>query len=463
MQYRQFHERERMPFDPPNETTYICPGETHTISRSVHLARMAAFYPACRDCPFRSETGHLPQDTIDRLQQTERRAVPCDLFNDEGVRGVYLNELTRRQAELIAAAFASVLWSRSPLVGRMVESAADGANSNRSVNPSIVVGYDDRPSAPDIFSGAVQGLRRMSCDVLDIGLTAKPALQFAVEQFNAVGGLLVTGAGCDPSRIGMDFVGTDGTPISRSRSDWESITLADIEHAVRDPYHRPTRNAGVQSACRISDEYTTGLSNLFPVLAPFTVVVGCSVPMMMRTLASIFDERSYRFVSVNIPRRVRDVNEITDSDVARVAEAVHESQADLGILIDDDGGRCSFITEGGELLSAWTLLPLLVESLQTEVPRRPVVLEPHTPTEVEPQLIRQGISWVRGGGSHAEMAQAMRDHNAVLGGGESGRVWIANPSPTCDAIGVLAHVLTVLSRHQMSLSRLVEMTGTLKA
>ena len=30
---------------PTLEPQYVCPGETHAISRAVHLSRLAAFYP----------------------------------------------------------------------------------------------------------------------------------------------------------------------------------------------------------------------------------------------------------------------------------------------------------------------------------------------------------------------------------------------------------------------------------
>lgn len=451
-----------MPLDVVNEPTFICPGETHPISRSVHLARMASFYPGCRDCPFRSETGHLPQDTIDRLQQTERRAIPASLFQSEGVRGVYLNELSRRHAELIAASYASVLWSRTPLTGCMSHTENNQGSKESRVNPSLVVGYDERPSAPDVFTGVTQALRRMSCDVVDIGLTTKPAWQFAVEQFGADGGVMVTGSGCDPSRIGLDFVRTAGMPISREHATWDSVSLTDIEDAIRDPYHRPTRQAGAQTASNVWADYVAERLQHFPMLAPFRIVVGCSVPLVMRAIATISEERSYEFVPVAIPRRVRRVHEVNDVDVGRVANAVHESQADLGMLIDDDGQRFSLVTERGELLAAWTILPLIAEFLQTEVPRRPIVLEPQTARDVEPQLVRQGITWTRAGQTHAEMFRAMQDHSAVLGGGASGRVWVANPTPTSDALLILAHLLTVLTRRQISMSRAVALTSTLQ-
>lgn len=74
---------------------FLCPGETHPISRSVHLARLAAFYPGCRECPRRNETGQLPQQLVGRFAETEQRAPRPSWLSGEGVRAVYLNELNR--------------------------------------------------------------------------------------------------------------------------------------------------------------------------------------------------------------------------------------------------------------------------------------------------------------------------------------------------------------------------------
>ena len=37
---------------------YVCPGETHPISHSIHLARLSSFYSKCRECEHRNEVGH---------------------------------------------------------------------------------------------------------------------------------------------------------------------------------------------------------------------------------------------------------------------------------------------------------------------------------------------------------------------------------------------------------------------
>ncbi len=81
------------------------------------------------------------------------------------------------EAETIAAAFAIYLWDESPVSGRN-----DGIDRGaRQVRPTVVAGYDERPSSPSIYTSAVAGLRRMGCHVIDIGLSTKPCLWFCHE------------------------------------------------------------------------------------------------------------------------------------------------------------------------------------------------------------------------------------------------------------------------------------------
>src|SRR5438046_1875439 len=110
---------------------YRCPGEDYTISRAVHLARLAAFYPKCRECPHREiqvtrtlpASGSLCAKDGPELRPVLTALLPRTLFTDEGVRGIYLNEITRHTAAGIAGAFASRLWKpdeerRTALLGR---------------------------------------------------------------------------------------------------------------------------------------------------------------------------------------------------------------------------------------------------------------------------------------------------------------------------------------------------------
>ena len=84
---------------------YVCPGDTHPISRAVHLSRLAAYFPGCRECPFRTETGQLPTRVVERVQHTTKQRVERKtLFTTEGVRGVHRNELSRAKVGAMAGA-----------------------------------------------------------------------------------------------------------------------------------------------------------------------------------------------------------------------------------------------------------------------------------------------------------------------------------------------------------------------
>ena len=94
---------------------FRCPGEEYDISRSVHLARLAAFYSKCRHCPHApavdgSAAVSVPSREIPALPPGQLRQGHASLFAPEGVRGRYLNELNRAQAAEIAGAMASCLW-----------------------------------------------------------------------------------------------------------------------------------------------------------------------------------------------------------------------------------------------------------------------------------------------------------------------------------------------------------------
>src|SRR5262249_46978265 len=87
---------------------YRCPGEEYDITRAVHLARLAASYPKCRNCPHAA--GAVARDDGTSEEEELFRARDGALFTSEGVRGRYLNELTRATAAQIAGAMASCLW-----------------------------------------------------------------------------------------------------------------------------------------------------------------------------------------------------------------------------------------------------------------------------------------------------------------------------------------------------------------
>ena len=430
------------------QLSYTCPGEEHLISRSVHLSRLAAFYPGCRDCKHRTDTGQLPQQTVARLQSTERRVERPSLFTDEGVRGVYLNELTRSRAGQIAAALASLLWEDVPLRGRR-DATQDAKRVVGRIGPTAVVGYDERPSSPAIMTGVVSSLRRMGCHVVDIGVTTKPCFCFSVDHLQSSAGVYVTGSGCEPSWTGLDFAHRGAQPYSRD------VGLDRLESRYLQGFSRPTRRAGTHRTFQANVPYEAGLWKHFHALRPLKLHCACTVRAMRDTLSRLFEQLPCELHFVETPYRRRHVNDPEDPDVVRTGSAVRDGGGHLGILIDDDCCHCCVLDESGRLIPSKAVTRSIAEMLLDQERGAAVVLETPAVADIGPAVEAVAGCCVDGGTSLAEISQAIRQNEAVFGGGESGLFWFREAFPACDAILTLAKVLQLLSRDDAPISNVI--------
>ena len=421
------------------ETQFRCPGDAHSISRSVHLSRLAAFYPPCRQCQHRNDTGQLPPQTVERIQQVERRVPQPTLFTRDGVRGVFLNELSPTAAGRIAGAFATGLWEHVPLAAANPGGSCQPARRG----PTVVVGYDERPSSPAVLSSVTDQLRLMGCPVIDLGLVSRPCFAFAVDHVQAAGGVFVTGAGGDASWTGLDLVGECAVPLAAG------VGLEDVERRLESGQTRPTRRAAFQQSFQAGVPYETGLWKHFHALRPLRVVCAARPRTVRRTLRRLFARIPCELfevpadAGVNAPFRP----EILEK---RITECVLRKQAHLGLLIDDDGTRCVFIDERGHRIDPIALSAFLATVIRSEQPHAAVVVE-HSAVDRFRELT--GIDQVTDGGdSLGSVSAAMRESNARFAGGSSDRYWFRESFPACDAILTLARILQGLSRSDATFS-----------
>ncbi len=426
----------------PAETQYRCPGERHPISRSIHLSRLAAFYPACRQCQHRHDTGQLPPQTLERIQQVERRGSTPSVFQTDGVRGIFLNEFTPALAAQIAKAFASVLWEQIPLAGR---SGTRRKSQPARRGPSIVVGYDERPSSPAVLTSVIDALRMMGCPVTDVGLVSRPCFAFAVAHLQTAGGIFVTGSGCGASSTGLDLVAEGALPLSLGAG------LDEVARRVAAGVARPTRRAGFQQSFQALVPYEAALWKHFHALRPLKIVCAVRPRPVRRTLRRLFAELPCQlsevesFAAANQPLK----HEVLLKQLSR---RVVSKNAHLGVLIDDDGARCWFLDERGRVIPSVRVGQMLARYRRLDHPNSAVVTESAALSSFE---YLSGASAIDGGSSSGSIARAMLGTTAAFGCGNSNRYWWGESFPACDAILTLAHVLQSLSRSDATFSSVI--------
>ena len=436
--------------------SYTCPGELYSIPRSIHLARLAAFYSKCRDCEHRLDAGHRLPSAEQQRREARRLPTRTSLLTEENVRGVYLNELDRNRALLWGEALAANLWNRQPMVARQEPAIDAQIVAEQIVNkmttasraPTVVVGFDERPSSPDIMTGVVLGLRRMGCPVIDLGQTALPVVAFNVRSMDASAGLYVTGAGCDPSSTGFEF-------LTRRAQPFRYEALVKMELDVKTGVGRQTRKIGEHHPQQGQASYEASLAPHFHALRPLRIVCGSSTRLLPRILDRLFAKLPCELTHVALPTRRRDLFDVHDLDLQRVAKTVMDGKQHLGLVIDEDGQHLCFVTDCGRLVSSKEVARLLIEIAQRENYAAEFVVATSWLSESAQWLLGRDATAIDGGETAANLVRLLVERDAVLALSGDGRIWFHHKHPACDALIVLAKVLQVLSLSDLPFSEVV--------
>jgi hypothetical protein len=412
---------------------YVCPGQEYAIPRSVHLARIANGYTACRDCTFhpqaRGTTLCFPRSASAPLSVPASTPLPPRierLFRREGLRGVYRNELMLADAERFATALAAGLWE---------EAAANGRGAPSRGFP-VVIGYDDRPWSIPLAVAAGEALRRSGCETIDVGLVTGPAFRFAVCHWDAAAGILATGAGGGPAVAGLDFASRGGQPMSAGRG---------LETLRKPASGRLTRQGGGRREFNANLPYEASLWRHFDVPSLVTAVVGTSSPLVQQRLRSIARTGKAKLEVIQLPRRSVDASGQDDAGLERIAAVVRESRSSFGMWIDEDGTACRSIDGRGRLMPVADVAALLIEDALADHPGATIAVDWALADQLGDTTLRRRE--VARSGSSAESMALTTAYNSGGGGVDSaGRLWRPGPPVSSDGLVMLARLLSVFGK-----------------
>jgi phosphomannomutase len=425
---------------------YLCPDARGPISRAVHLGRLARFYSACRQCERRNDTAPLSSRQVRRIQETCVHGQRQPLFQAEGVSGVYRNQFDPATARRLAAALAIYLRERSG-----------------DHEPTMVIGGDGRPLTPEFVASVAEGVRWAGGQAVEIGSASAPCVALAIGHLEAAGGILAGNPTDREEMVGLRLWGPGACPMSSGG------TLDAVRQVFEADLDRPTRRFGSLRRFQADDLYLESLAERYHALRPLRVVLSTRCSAVIGYL-----ERLTRSVACQVL--------LCPVPPDQLPQQVSAARAHLCVRINDDGQRLELWDEQGRLASSEQLLLFVGQFLLQDYPYAAMVLEEST----SPQCVRaaRGLSRkviVSAAGCQA-MMHSMCQHEAILGGGPSGRLWYAaegsgfrvqdvgstapeiiNPEstahplpPTADALRTLTLLLQILSQSDLPLSQVLD-------
>lgn len=426
---------------------------------------MAAFYPGCRQCPHRDDTGTLSSRQVEQLAETRPRGEPRPLFHDEGAGGAQLNDLLPTTAHQIAAAFGVMAQQEGR--GERGEGREHGEDPSihhssfiihHSANPAVVLAGDGRPITAELVAAVGEGLRWSGCDLVDIGPATAACLAFAVHHYQAAGGVLVGNPGQEPQCVGVQFWAAGPCPLSVGGS------LEPLVQLYQTGVSRPTRSFGALRRFQADVPYLAALSQHYHALRPLRVVVDSASQPLVEYLKRLAASVACQIIPCRLSGR-------------DVPDQVRAAGAHFAVGVDGDGETCLVFDELGSLVPTERLLLLLgqyVDAASSRIrqaarcrfdksggafqagPSDRIVLESATPRSVVERL-EQERPVVTSSPRRADMAAAMRGHGARFGGGPSGRFWhVVAGVPLPDALMTITRLLMLLSRSDEPLTAVLD-------
>ena len=322
------------------------------------------------------------------------------MISVSGIRGVVGDSLT-----------VPVLVDHAAAFGRFV---GDGP---------VVVGRDARPSGDFVFTVVAGALRGVGRDVIDVGAVPTPAVQVAVLDHRAAGGIVISASHNPEPWNALKLLDARGEFLDAEASKrFREGVGAPGPWALHDGLGTVRQAPGaVDAQVRRALAHPALDSGRWP-RAPRVVVDGC------RSVGGLSTPKALRALGIEVVEldcvpdgRFTRGLEPTPENLGTLGRAVVEAKADFGLAHDPDADRSALVGPDGIPAGEEATLALAVRVVLARK-RGPVVTNLSTSRMIEDLAGAAGVPFSRTAVGEAHVVRGMREQGAVIGGEGNGGV-----------------------------------------
>ncbi len=367
------------------------------------------------------------------------------IISVSGMRGVVGENLTPLVAAEYGAAFGTFLRSSVDTGGRPF---------------TVCIGRDSRVSGPMLMSAVTAGLCAVGIDVVDLGIVPTPSVGIMVRRLRCEGGIIITASHNPIPYNGIKLLLSSGMapPVATAneirRTFWDRhFHFVGSERCGKLTYCTETDRVHVEKVLGIVDaqriavkRYRIVLDSVNGAGAGITKILlaelGCDV-------VAINDEPTGLFAHEPEP---------TAANLTGLCWRVKQEHADLGFAQDPDADRLAIVDEKGNYIGeeyTLTLAALQVFSHRSG----PAAANLSTSRMIDDVARRAGGSVIRTPVGEANVANAMIEHNCIIGGEGNGGVIDLRVGPIRDSLVGIGLVLQLMAETGKSIRQLVQEIG----
>ena len=361
------------------------------------------------------------------------------IFKAYDIRGIYPDTIDEDIARKIGLAFRSVL---DPNI--------------LATNQTVIVGRDMRSHGEPLSEALIEGLLAAGLDVVDIGITTTPMSYFAVGHLQAAGGIQVTASHNPAEYNGFKMSLHGARPVSGDHG----IPLLEAKVAADDS--EVAQTPGTRSSADVFEAYGNHvLAHLEEPATARDLKVVVDAANGMGSIYKPFLERLgieliplYFELDGSFPNH--EANPLKHENLADLARAIREQNADFGISFDGDADRSAFVDENGNPVGSDLITALIGGELLRSNPGRAVLYDLRSSHSVPEYIEECGGIAVRERVGHSFMKATLRERDGIFGGELAGHYYFrANYMADCALLAVI-EILNLVRRRGMKFSEVVQ-------
>lgn len=320
----------------------------------------------------------------------------------------------------------------------------------------VVVGRDSRVTGPMMRDAVCAALASTGHPVVDLGIASTPTTEMAVQEGDAVGGVIITASHNPQQWNALKFLTADGLFLDHAQNaavracydTGAGHVPFDRVGAVSEDHGADARHLDAILALPWLDAERIAAARLHAVVDAVEGAGGVIVPELLGRLGvrctALHCGRSGRFPHDPEP---------TPAHLAGLCAAVREGGADLGFAVDPDVDRLALVAPGGVALSEELTLVLAVDLMLGKEPG-PVAVNLSTTGLIEQAAARHGQVVHRTPVGEANVVGTLLAVGCTIGGEGNGGVIYPALHPGRDAVLGVAMVLQLLAERGQTLAEL---------
>jgi phosphomannomutase len=380
-----------------------------------------------------------PRPTTESGPTTNDQRPTTDIkFGTDGWRAVIADDFTFENVRRVAGAIAAyVLKHEQPSRG-------------------LIVGYDTRFGSPWFARAAAEVLAGAGIPVrLANDYTPTPAISYAVKNYGAAGGVVITSSHNPWNWNGVKFkakFGGSATPAIMKMIEEEVIAGAmpsGKKAAIEETDLKP---AYIRAVCRFAD------LDLIRK-AGFKLAVDSMYGSGRGVLTRIFEEHGIEFIAIRqeINPLFPDINpEPIEPQVRMLQETVVREGCHAGLATDGDADRIGAVAEDGSFVDSHKIFSVLLEWLLRRKQWPGEIVRAFNTTRMLDRIAaKYGRKLNECAIGFKHIADLMMEREIMIGGEESGGIGYSRYLPERDGILNSLLLANVMADEQKPLGKLV--------